>query len=88
MAPDISTGNCQVPNIVQSRIKHLHDFVSGGDDINLGEEISVGCNPGYIRSGEKYIRCLTNGSWSHAVPECRSSFRTVAPPSKYSTIYM
>ncbi|XP_064619685.1 sushi, von Willebrand factor type A, EGF and pentraxin domain-containing protein 1-like isoform X3 [Lineus longissimus] len=83
VAADVMIGNqkCKVPDIPHSRIKYLHSTVNAGDELSPGKEISVVCSPGYKREGDKFLRCLNNESWSHAIPECRSSFLTVAPPS-------
>ncbi|XP_064619684.1 sushi, von Willebrand factor type A, EGF and pentraxin domain-containing protein 1-like isoform X2 [Lineus longissimus] len=83
VAADVMIGNqkCKVPDIPHSRIKYLHSTVNAGDELSPGKEISVVCSPGYKREGDKFLRCLNNESWSHAIPECRSSFLTVAPPT-------
>lgn len=36
----------------------------------IGESITFTCDPGLILRGAPMLRCLRNGKWSNAVPQC------------------
>lgn len=37
---------------------------------NVNETVTFECAEGFELRGSKVLKCLANGRWSHAVPEC------------------
>lgn len=45
------------------------DILNGGGR-SYGTVVRFECEPGYYRTGLPVIHCMSNGSWSGAVPTC------------------
>ncbi|XP_064629646.1 sushi, von Willebrand factor type A, EGF and pentraxin domain-containing protein 1-like isoform X2 [Lineus longissimus] len=68
----LASNSCPIPRIENSRIYmrrvEIHDLQIR---INPGEEMDIGCAPGYRRVGSRYLKCREDGTLSPHSPVCR-----------------
>lgn len=43
-----------------------------GNNFTVGSTLEFKCREGYSLIGQKYLKCLSTGKWSHVPPTCRS----------------
>ncbi|RDD45038.1 Latent-transforming growth factor beta-binding protein 4 [Trichoplax sp. H2] len=51
-------------------ITQFQDGSVSGNRYSCGANISFTCNSGYYLTGRPILYCLSNGSWSHSLPNC------------------
>lgn len=49
---------------------HATQNVLNGGGRSYGTVVRIECEEGYFRTGHPVIHCMSNGSWSGAVPVC------------------
>ena len=47
-------------------------LVGSGIRYQAQEEVAYQCSPGFVLFGPTKRQCLSNGTWSGAIPECRN----------------
>ncbi|XP_055635764.1 uncharacterized protein LOC129775276 isoform X1 [Toxorhynchites rutilus septentrionalis] len=58
----------QCPSLPE--VSHANVTILNGGGRSYGTIVSYECDPGYQRSGQPVLICMSNGTWSSSVPVC------------------
>lgn len=51
---------------------HANSTILSGGGRSYGTIVRFECDPGYVRSGQPVVLCMSNGTWSSTPPTCSS----------------
>ena len=75
-------------------VPHANVTILNGGGRSYGTIVRYECEPGYVRSGQPVLLCMSNGTWSGEVPNCSKALCPKFPEIKngfivdQSRIYM
>lgn len=75
-------------------VPHANVTILNGGGRSYGTIVRYECEPGYVRSGQPVLLCMSNGTWSGEVPSCSKAICPKFPEIKngfmvdQSRIYM
>lgn len=63
-------------------VPHANVTILNGGGRSYGTIVRYECEPGYVRSGQPVLLCMSNGTWSGDVPSCSKALCPIFPEIK------